>query len=79
VFNFGGTPKIAYTDDKGATAWTVSSESITPAATYIRVKETNTSQVYLIDSTVIKYSGDGGTSWADKTTPSANITLVEVR
>jgi hypothetical protein len=78
VFNFGGTPKIAYTDDKGS-SWTVSAESITPAATYIRTKDTNVSQVYLIDSTVIKYSGNGGAAWVDKTTPSANITLVEVR
>jgi hypothetical protein len=79
VFDFNGTPKLAYTDDRGATAWTISGESLTAASTYIRVKESNVNQIYLIASTVIKYSSDGAVNFRDKTTPSSNIKGVEVR
>ncbi|MHC4646751.1 MAG: hypothetical protein ACYTBJ_14730 [Planctomycetota bacterium] len=79
VFDFGGTPKLAYTDDFAATSWTISGESLLPSATYIRVKETNTNQVYLINSTVIKYSSEGGANFRDKSTLSTNIKGVEVR
>lgn len=78
IFTFDTDTNLAYTNNSGDT-WTKSAIVLSSDATYIRVKSTNTRQVYLNDTGVIKYSPDGGVTVRNKSIPSATILGLEVR
>lgn len=79
--DFGGTIKLCYTDDRGATSWTFPTTGVSSGANCIRVKETGIKQIYVSDVSVVRYSNNGAAtgSWHIKTTPATDILLVEVR
>lgn len=79
ICTYNVTVKFAYTID-GGTGWTVSALVLTTGAIYIRVKNTDTKQVYIMDSNVIKYSEDGGANFlTDRTAPGIAGLGFEVR
>ena len=79
LMEFNSVPKLAISDD-GGISWGFSAESFTSGAQHMRVKDTNVDQLYIADSTVIKYSNTGGVGFQDdRIAPSAFILGVEVR
>jgi hypothetical protein len=76
---FNTTVKLAYTDDRGDT-WTIDDIGLTSGAKYIRVKNTNTEQVYIMDTAILKYSEDGGDNFkTDRVAPTVFGIGFEVR
>lgn len=77
VFNFGGTLKVAYSNDGGAT-WSMATTAV--SANALAIDRNGTSQVYVNSgSNAILYSDDGGDNFVTKLVPGTSITNVKVR
>jgi hypothetical protein len=69
--DFGGSKKLAYSDDIGAT-WNFNSDP-SANATWIDVNPRSTTQVYITDGGNILYGEDGGVNFTTLIGPAANL------
>jgi hypothetical protein len=78
LFDYSGTLKVSYTTDGGSN-WTDSTTSVSNTASAIRVRQGNNNNVYVADGSTIWYSTNGGVSFLQKQSPSANIKGLAIR
>lgn len=74
--NFGGSRKLAYTDDLGQT-WNFNTDP-TAAATWVTVNPRSIKQVYITDGSNILYSDNGGVNLISIPGPGANLLGIAV-